>query len=458
VVPDGYRRVRASNFNTATNSIIDSATFDGDPVVDATVTVQKVAPGTQACDSNIQIVIQTMIPNTITTAERQWVSTACAIKLDYISNIGGATGTIVSATLFNSHKNKSVTLTGGQFRMYHHHGVAGDMPAQLPDGIFNLLQPTGDGTFELPPDQYFAIDNNPAPPSSGFNYGVSPDDGTPPFNGNASDRIVWGIQNASFNGPGSYDCAPNNKLSMFVEVGQYSNELVYESDNINSDNDGSCTVTITKQSGRLYAAHYTATLVGIDGTPALLSTAQRTLHLAGRFRNFIIVPIAAGNQGNEGNLPDTGAATTLHIDDGNTVFTKGQQFVLGASSGAVPATGAYSLVFQRTLPFNTAPNDKIRKSVSVNLTQVPHGTGTFNCGDTGSFFAIAVRTAQGIDYGYASNVAGTSCSVTIDSFDAQTVTGHYSAVLRNADAEAFLPGGDATITVSGQFRQAVQQQ
>ena len=457
--------LRAENPQVSPTARADMTPFNGQSNVilfSAAITLKRVAGNSQTCgptDASFTIDASAIAAPFDTVHAGTYTATSCTIQVDYITSRGGLGGTITSASLTNDRGN-TITLANTRFRVYQHRDARDTAPTAVADDLYNVMSVT-EGSFELPAGEYFRMNNFTGNLfGSSTSYGLSPDDGTEPFDGNASDRVVWGYQNGSFGATGTNTCGVLNgsgsRFNMRVWVGTYQSEYEYFA----GQNIGSCTVTLDQTAGDLHRGHYTATLVASDSNSNFNSLDARTISISGIFKNFLLVPIRADG-GNEGALPETGRRATMEVTDGNVHFVTGDSFLLtNTSQELIDGITGYRMDFRRVIDTQTTRNvDRIKRGVTIQFLQVPRSpqkTGQFTCPSTGNnVTTIALNTDQGVSY--RTNTAGGSCMINVTSYTATEILGTYTATVVAPSAGPLLPDGDNTVTISGSFREAVVQ-
>lgn len=449
---------QAAFTNTSGNQfftpIVDETPFDGDPLTRGTLMLKK-ALGRQQCNDTIALTLEARIPGTFTEEGRLWKTTACELDVHYISERAGIHGTILSATLYNTTKDKSITLAGGQFRVYQNRGLAQPV-TELPASAYMSMR-IDQGSFELPKDEQFVMDlGNGSRVGSSFGYATNVDDGTMVhfFEGKSVSYLSWMVQNATFGStPGTFTCGtrytglPTNYMNMQLWLGTYLAEYV-----LGSNNGGSCSITLEQASGGLYTGRYTATLIGND--PLLTNAAQRTIEISGLLRNFVLTPIRAADNGDEGELPAGQNGLSLRVDDGAARLVAGDHFRMDI--GLNPRDRDPSRL---RLSFEKREGNS--EVLSAVLYQVPEAVGTYQCNTAYDNQRPHILVGAGFPYRAAVTrsgqaplpVAGASCTITVTKVEDALIEGTYTATLIAEGTGAVLPDGDERITVSGSFRQ-----
>lgn len=412
--------------------------FNGSFVFSARLQVEQ-APGLYTCASGDVGDLRISLANADSSSpwRGEFTATACEVEVEYGTARGGIAGQVRSATLSNVAGTHSFTLANAPFRVYQHRGTAGEPPALGANGYASLYieEP---GVFEFPGDQHFILDNAPT-----AMYGTSPDDGTIPFTGNASDRIT--LRNLV---AGSTACPTNVALT----AGRYLQELFYR----NNVAGASCTRTLGGSAGSYSWGTYSATLIASTGdTNAGLTEEQRTVRIRGEIRNFMLNPLNAGNDGDEGALGD-GNGVDMTVSDGVVHFPTNHRYRFEADGIRVQLQ-AYTWDIQ---PLYDIFAERTVKAATwgVNLRRVPQEVGTFACNSIANGYPrVVLSSGQNVAYSTttANNTTpavGASCSITVNSVTPE-ITGTYTATLIGHDGTAtILPGGDNSATISGSFR------
>lgn len=410
--------------------------------------LEAAAGGTQSCDSSVSMTV-----NVVGTGDEnhkgEYTTTSCNIDITYISARSGVEGVITTAILENTAGNQ-VSLSNVPFRVYKHRGTDGTIDT-LPQNLFASLNILSPGTFELGENQYFEADNGLNMSLSGDRaFGLGPDDGTQPFDGNASDRIVLQAQNLpSLTEGEAYACGIDHPgggvgiLGMLLKIGVYQAENIYRSSNPG----GSCNLTVDNTYvGRYHDISYTATLVSSDD---LLSEADRTVNLSGKFRNYGMQAIRAGNGGDEGELGSNEFGAHINIDEGSSHFVVGDRFKELLQFDPI---GAGATHFDLTVGL-------------LKLSNLPLAPGTYNCPDENAAGAVSmnVLTAQNITYlsttfdrdsGSYVLHPGASCQVIVTDVSEGSVEGTFTGTLVAHSAREIMPE-DNTISISGRFRNEI---
>lgn len=430
----------------------DTTPFNGQPDLYlhyVELALEAVAGGTQSCDSNTSLTLSVN-----GTGDSAWkgpfTTTSCDIDITYISARGGVEGVITSAVLENGDGNQ-VTLSDAPFRVYGHSGTAGSS-SSLPADQFASLNVGSPGTFELGENQYFIAGNGLDLGTADESYGLSPDDGTQPFDGNASDRIVLHPINLPSLVQGqTYDCGIDHPgggsglLNMELLMGVYQAENIFRSNN----GAGDCSITVDSAYGPpryFFDASYTATLVSSDD---LLVEADRTMYLSGKFRNYAIRQIRAEG-GDEGPLGATEHGVTMTVSDGSGHFTAGDRF---------------KDLFEGFDTIGASATDFKLSTGIFTLDNLPLTVGTYNCPNDGGAGAVTMRVNTGFNIQYLTTTYdsdtssyvlfdGASCQVDITAVNADSVEGNFSGTLVAGYAGDIMPS-DNTISVSGTFRRAI---
>lgn len=385
----------------------------------------------------------------------RYSASACKMRLDYASDIGGLQGVILSATLSStSDTSPSYELVNTPFRIYHHVGTAGELVDDLPLDVYGSIEIGDEGTFELGPNQYFLLENR-----VGLG-GTSPDDGSPAFTGNASDVIslvTQGHPSSGFAVDTSYNCGTEYRaraggLELAIKVGTYQLETRYSSANNVAAN---CQIVTVGRGGRYYDATYSATLISNDGA---LEESLRTLPVTGKFRNYAIrLNRPEGGVDDEGDFTSEEFGVTMQIDDGSADWQTGDRFKYLDNE------------FRLFYSYETGYNFFMRRGErniehGIELNNIPRAVGVYDCGniDTNSSNrALNVVVTGGVIYnttGYDAvqkkvvTLPGAACQVEVVSEDNGFVDGTYTATAVVIDGEQIMPDGDNVVRVSGRFR------
>lgn len=458
------RALTAENPLISPTALADMTLINGTPnffLFEATLELPVVTGTTQVCGptNGTDAIFR------VSTGKGEFIATSCAITLDYYSSQGGIEGTITTATLSNTNGD-TLTLNGTKFRVFKHVGAAGSA-STIPASAYNILNVTG-GTFELDDGQNFALTKNTGNVvGSSFSYGALLNDGSEPYDiYEAGANVLWVVANDAFSTLGAYNCGtrytglPTNFMNMQLWVGDYQRELRYQSGNAG----GSCQINVTKKSGDLMEADYTATLVAGDAVTGgpLTTVQQRTVSIAGKFRTFTTTPLVAGNGGDEGSTPLDGyEGATLQVTDGNELFTAGSRFLLLAEANqTATAYGANNGLrvdyYRRALrPQRGISIVEGEQKAHLQLLGVPQALGMHSCvaptapqAEKNNGPIVQLSTGQGLSYG--STIAGGSCTLNVTLTSGDRIEGTYTATLTNANAAEF--GLDNSITITGSFK------
>lgn len=442
------RNITASNYNqeitiTSIDDLDDPTPFNStsDAVVEANIKVLGTTPGTQLCDANTSIRIQ------VAGGGDEWTSTECELSLSYNSYESAIEGRIISATL--QRNTDTVQLSDGQFRVFMHKGFPGPAPSELPANAWMSMQ-IDSGTAELAGEQHFIMTRN---------FSATLNDGsviTP--ESSAKENITFRVgSDGFFNGPGTYECGTRytggttNVMYMELDIGTY---LAYN--RYLTKPDGSCSVTIDQREGSLYTGSYTATMISTDPN---LNEVQRTVSISGKLRNFMVAAYTAGDGGDEGELPAETRGATLQISDGNTHFTAGERFRL-ADLGVFGVVNRADFQWSRpSLPedgFQGGPGQ-----IDLRFFKLPEAAGSYTCNTDydGLQPYLQLNTHTGVNYGTAlfqsgtqSLIEGASCTINVTAVNGNIVEGNYSATVVARNMAPILPGDDANVSMSGNFR------
>ncbi|MCC4307545.1 hypothetical protein LL252_03080 [Alcanivorax marinus] len=432
------RQIRANNFG-ADNVIQDTTPFAGEELVWAQINVAHGTLGTQLCDGTTGVVLMTVDSSATPAVYKTWTATDCELDVDYHFGNGATEGRLISATLSNDRDADTVTLSDGQFRLFIHTGKEGPMP-ELSGDVREILM-VDSGTREIR--------------SGYFERGKPLEDGSHPDH-----YIDFGVSPGSANpAVGSYPCG-SSSVSVSLSMGWVTTGGPLFK--FQTSNGGACTVTVEQSAGRKYVGSYTATLIG-PGFDAFgsgltpgdteLPEAERTLQVHGLFRNFTTQTFHADNQGNEGPLGGETRGVTLTIDDGNTHFEAGETFLLASEE----SSNGHNGYFYRRFSELRSPDDQLR----MVWSGIPMAVGSYACNDDvgGLKPTMSLSTPANVPYGVTYTQSGlqqltegASCSLNVTSVDDGLVTGTYIATLVARNIAPVLPGEDASITVSGEFR------
>ncbi len=432
------RQIRANNFGSDYN-IIDTSLLNGDELAWVQVNVAHGALGTQLCGPSTGVSMLT-VDNTVSPpVQKTWTATACELDVDYHFSNGATDGRIVSATLGNDKDAEQVTLSDGQFRIYIHTGIDGEAPALADEILWDLT--VDSGTREI---------------RSGHFLGGRPlEDGSHPDH-----EIVVAVTAGSSNpAVGTYDC-DNTAASVLLRMGwKTTSDPLFK---FQSDNGGSCTVTVEQSAGRKYVGSYSATLLGPSNSvfgsglaagDTELPEAERTLVVHGKFRNFTTQTFHADNNGDDGVLGSEAQGISMVIGEGSTHFVAGERFLLESEVSSNGNNGYFFRVFDDL----ESPNNQMR----MVWSNIPMQVGSHDCNeDVGGLKpTMTISTPANIPYGATYTQSGTqnltegaSCTVNVTSVDNGIVEGSYTATLVARDMAPVLPGNDATISLSGDFR------
>ncbi|WP_269620111.1 hypothetical protein [Zhongshania sp. BJYM1] len=389
----------------------------------------------------------------------RYSASACKMRLDYASDIGGLQGVILSATLVTtSDTSPTFELINTPFRIYHHVGTAGALSGDLPLDKFGSIEIGDGGTFELGDNQYFLLENR-----VGLG-GTSPDDGSPAFTGNASDVIslvTKGHPSSGFAGDTTYNCGTEYRsraggLELAIKVGTYLLETRYSSANNVAAN---CQIVTVGRGGRYYDASYTATLISNDTS---LEESLRTLPVTGEFRNYAVrLNRPEGGVDDEGALSSEEVGATLQIEDGSPDWQTGDRFKFLEDQ------------FDRISVFDTSYGISIDRGervmkYGVEVLNAPRAVGVYDCAsinpDNSRIVNVAVN-AVGVKYETTTYdsvlrktilTPGAACQIEIVSDDDGFVNGTYTATAVVVGGEQIMPGGDNTVRVSGTFRRKIE--
>lgn len=420
----------------------DTNLFNG-AIVGTTTMFVRHLPGSYACGGEDNSVLSIDLFGSAPW-NGAFTASECTIVIEHGSKFGGFQGYIASATLSNG--TESFTIENAPFRLYQHVGTEGAAPALGANG-YATLNIEGEGVFEFPGGQHFVLDNR-------INnvFGVSPDDGTPPFTGDASDVIT--LSNITPISSGTSGCSTGS-----LATGRYQGELRYRA----SETGASCTRTAVGSAGNFTWSTYSATLIAREAdTDVTIPEAARTVTISGEIRNFMLNPVMAGNGGDEGEVGAEDIGIDMSVDDGNTHFVAGERFRFLDSGMLGDNTTAGSSYYPFDVP-TTVDIQGIRTNkaatVGVYLKQLPIAVGTYICNDTDATPPrVQLDSGQGVLYGTTTAnhlitmAPGASCSITIDSVTPE-ITGSYTAtVIGPTGTATIMPDGDDAITISGSFR------
>tara|TARA_R110001592_G_scaffold1874_40_gene11641 strand:+ start:8243 stop:11128 length:2886 start_codon:yes stop_codon:yes gene_type:complete len=389
----------------------------------------------------------------------RYSASACKMRLDYASDIGGLQGVILSATLVTtSDTSPTFELVNTPFRIYHHVGMAGELVGDLPLDVFGSIEIGDEGTFELGPNQHFLLENR-----VGLG-GTSPDDGSPAFTGNASDVIslvTQGHPSSGFAGDTTYNCGTEYRsraggLELAIKVGTYLLETRYSSANNVAAN---CQIVTVGRGGRYYDATYSATLISNDGA---LEESLRTLPVTGKFRNYAVrLNRPEGGVDDEGALSSEEVGATLQIEDGSPDWQTGDRFKFleNEFDSIKDFETSYGILVDR--------GERIIK-FGVEVLNVPRAVGVYDCAsinpDNNRIVNVVV-SAVGVKYETTTYdsvlrktilTPGAACQIEIVSDDDGFVNGTYTATAVVVGGEQIMPGGDNTVRVSGTFRRKLE--
>lgn len=452
---DTYRLVKFTLQNQTTGALLDSTVENGS----SPVSLRFNAPttiGSNNCDENTQMSLSISGGN----LNGSYTATACTIQMDYVSKLGALEGTVKSVTFKNDSTASTLSLKDIPFRIYSHVGKAGAI-STLPDSVFATMNIGSTGSKEIGANQYFELDN---PTAAGLGSstqigGLSPDDGTEAFTGNASDRIVLvGQYIKGFNVGSQVSCSSGyQKPNLFVYMGTYQNYLQFKT----SESGGSCTIEKTANINGFFTATYTATLIHKD----LLTQQNRQIDVNGKFKNYAIRTIEAQN-GDEGALASSEYGVSFKITDGSGHFSQNHQFKNLDELHEQITKGSTNFSIY------TDQSEKARDT-GMTIREIPMTVGNYNCGDsfTSSVAAnIRLDTGLGMTYNavnttYDRNtqtynhvvVTGASCSINVTSVDTSEVVGNFSATLLIEGAESIMPNNDNQISLTGSFRKSIAQ-
>ena len=374
-----------------------------------------------------------------------YAASACKIRLDYASDIGGLQGVILSATL-NRESKPSFELVNTPFRIYHHVGNLGELSGELPLDKFGSIEIADGGTFELGANQHFLLDSR-----IGLG-GTSPDDGTPAFTGNASDVISLN-SSISLAADKTYTCSTG---ALSIKVGTYLLETVYST----AQTGGTCNITTVGRGGKFYDASYSATLKSTDGR---LEESLRTLSVSGKFRNYAIrLNRPEGGVDDEGDFTAEESGLTLQIVDGSPDWQTGDRFkFLDDEFDQV-----YN--FEKSYNFNMVRGERSIYH-GIDIINIPRAVGVYDCANINTNESNRtlniVLNAVGLKYEttvYNSaekkvvTLPGAACQVEVISEDNGFVNGTYTATAIVVGGEQIMPGGDNTVRVSGRFRRKLE--
>ncbi|MFP1677203.1 hypothetical protein ACLD02_00835 [Alloalcanivorax sp. C16-2] len=434
----GKRQIRANNFDDG-NTIQDSTPFAGEDLAWAQVNVAHASLGTQLCGQNTGVSLMTVDMEATPVVQKTWTATECELQVDYHFSNGATEGRIISATLTNDKDADQVTLSDGQFRIFIHTGKEGPMP-ELSDDIRQVLM-VDSGTREIR--------------SGYFLLGKPLEDGSHPDH-----YIDFGASAGSSNpAVGTYHCDASSASVNLAMGWVTTGDPLFK---FRTSNGGDCTVTVEQSAGRKYRGTYSATLIGpsfsafgsgLAPGDTELPEAERTLVVHGSFRNFTTQTFHAGNQVNEGPLGGDAHGITLTIDDGNTHFQAGETFLLASEV----SSNGHNGYFHRLFDDLDAPDNQMR----MVWSEIPLAVGNYACNDEvdGLRPTMTLATPANIPYGatYTQSgvqnlTEGASCTINVTSVDNGEVAGTYSATLVARNIAPVLPGEDASISVSGEFR------
>ncbi len=401
-------------------------------------------PGSYACGGDDNSILSVTLLGGTAPWNGTFTASSCNIVVEHGSMRGGFMGYVASATLSNG--SESFTIENAPFRLYQHIGTEGEAPALTANGYASLYI-EDPGVFEFPGGQHFILDNDPV--SAG--YGVSPDDGTPPFTGNASDIIT--LNNITSISSGTSTCSTGS-----LRTGRYLGELSY----VANVTGASCSRTSVGSAGSFNWSTYTATLIASEAnTDVTIPESARTVSIRGEVRNFMLNPVNARNDGDEGALEEADTGITLSIDEGNIHFPQEQRFRFLDSGLLGDDTDAFASYYTLTGAAVDAGGTRTNKgtTVQISLNQLPVAPGTYICNDADTYPPrIILDSSQGVVYGTTTAsflktmAVGASCSITIDTVTPM-LTGSYTAtVVGPTGTTTIMPDGDASISISGSFR------
>ncbi|MFN3713547.1 MAG: hypothetical protein ACK4SX_07810 [Alcanivoracaceae bacterium] len=426
--------------------VYDQVNLFNGSVVSTTYISVKHSPGSYVCGGDDNSIFSVQLSGSAPW-HGTFTASTCNIVVEHGSRLGGFMGYVASATLSNG--SESFTVENAPFRLYQHVGISGEPPALGANGYASLYieEP---GVFEFPGGQHFILDNNPV--SAG--YGISPDDGTVPFTGNASDVIT--LNNITSIASGTSAC--NTGSAGNLSTGRYLGELPY----VANVTGGSCSRTSAGSAGGFNWSTYTATLIASGGnTDATIAESARTVTIRGEVRNFMLNPVVARNDGDEGALEEADTGITVSIDEGNIHFPEEQRFRFLNSGVLGDNTTAFASYQWPEGQMVDAGGTRTNKgtSIGIALNQLPVEPGVYICNDTEtSPPRVLLDSSQGVIYSTTTAsflktmAVGASCSITIDTVTPM-LTGSYTAtVVGPAGTSTIMPDGDAIISISGSFR------
>jgi hypothetical protein len=422
------------------------------------VTVAIQAPGVQTCGGNVKVIVTATFDSEPFGGD--YTATTCSINVDYVSPLGAVAGVITSASLTNTHGN-SIQLVNAPFRAYRHVGPGASASGIANDSFISMF--IDSGSYEFPAGREFQMRKNVTLGGSAQGAGTSTPDGTEVFSGNASDNLVFNVYNASdfFPGARTYNCGEvlTGGVPVYVSLymGMYLAEYVFESGNAG----GSCTFDITQKSGKYFVGTYTATLVGDNPTPLLLTAPQRTIEVSGGMRNFRL----------DVHQPDAGDGTalgssgvTLDITDSNVVFESGDHFLMSTSSVTQNEADRFHFRVDWGQYDSARWAQDVRNGANgfeINITDIPRAVGSYQCGSGygGVYPSLALSSERVGSLGATQTqgvtkvlLSGANCTITISKNDGTGVEGTIAGTLVNSALAAIVPGGDATMAFTGNFR------
>ena len=447
--------VRQLRFNVDTRNNIDTTEYEGVVPAAMYLNIPHVL-GEQICDDQLQMVLSMNAVTGAPANRGDYTASDCRLRTDYVSELGGIQGVILAAKLEKD--DYAIQLENVPFRVYDHEGVPGTLDGDLPRDYFGSIELADNPSYELGSDQHFLLDN---PVGLG---GTSPDDGTPPFTGNASDIISLhaGTQpQGGFAGDATYHCGTEYRnragaMHMWVKVGTYLLEQRYTSD----DAGGECEIVTVSRGGKFYDASYTATLFAQEN---LLEGDDRRLEISGKFRNYAVVLTRPDNDsGDEGELAPDEVGMTMRVEDGSGHWQTGDRFkfIYDPFDQLYSYESSYSQYGYRTL-------DR-RKGLKLDVINMPRAVGVYNCADVNSADNRAVQVnLQAIGALYQTTqydrdakaeltLDGAACQVEILTDDNGYVTGTYTATALIIDGEQIMPSGDNVVRISGSFRRKLE--
>lgn len=436
-------------------------------LINGRVSVAVQAPGTQMCSGMESGVTMTLDTSGLAPLGGRYVASECEIDVQYVSPRGSVAGVVRQATLVNA-SGREIEVVNVPFRVYRHVGPGSEDSALRDDAYISMY--IDGGTAELPALRQFQMTRQVSNIGSAWGAGVNTPDGTTQYDGNASDNIVFNVQNASdfFPGARTYQCGErltaNSPVNIQLFLGSYLAEYVFAS----GFSGGSCTFDITQKSGRYFAGTYTATLIGDAAGSSLLTAEQRTLRVHGALRNFRL-DAHKPRKGDRATVAE--GQGSLLVTDGNVAFTAADRYLLKQPGAFQGQNDRLAITLQwgnevdeRFNAFNKRRDD----GFSVALDDIPREVGTYTCGSSHVVGAtlwprlrvssdrVGLLSSVRFQSGAYVTLPGASCTIEISRYDSGAIKGRYTATLVNDELAGVVPGGDATMTIEGEFHLAPQ--